>query len=181
MRIVVTEVTGQGNIRRGVLDTARYSDPARCQDLVEQAGLDMPPPYRPEVGRPVYEICVDNQIVWVAWRDLVGPLRELVIMAILADRPAPGRAEGEAQRQRVTPPALGEQVEHDAPGEPAGAQPEDKSARSLDQPEPGDRGEAAMPVPRRDKPGHAGSPDEPVQGVRASGLPNRAPLPASPG
>ncbi len=44
MRVVVTEVTGQGGIRRGVLDTAERSDTDRCMDLIERAALDLPPP-----------------------------------------------------------------------------------------------------------------------------------------
>jgi hypothetical protein len=92
LRIVVTEVTGHGSIRRGVLDTAWHGDAGRCRDLVEQAGLEVAPPYRPEAGKPIYKICVDDKIVWVAGRDLAGPLRELVAMTVLTDRPAPGPA-----------------------------------------------------------------------------------------
>jgi len=45
------------------------------------------PPYRPEAGRPIYQISVDDKTVWVAGRDLAGPLRELVVMTVLSDRP----------------------------------------------------------------------------------------------
>jgi hypothetical protein len=149
VRIVVTEVTGQGSIRRGVLDTAWHSDADRCKDLIKQAALDVPPPYRPEAGRPVYEICVDNKAIWVAWRDLVGPLRELVIMAILTDQPIPGPAGGDDQA-------------------------EDMTARSPDRPQPGDRGVAAEPVPQHGERGDARAPDDPVQDAQARGLPNGA-------
>jgi hypothetical protein len=177
VRIVVTEVTGQGSIRRGVLDTAWHSDPGRCTALIRQADLGAPPPYRPEVGRPVYEICVDDKIVWVAWRDVTGPLRELVTMTILTDQPRPGLAAAGGRRQ-LAQPVPGEQAGQDAPHEPAGAQPGQMPARSSDQPEPGDRGAEATPVPRRDRPTPAESPDDPVQGVRSLRSSDRAQLPA---
>jgi hypothetical protein len=88
VRVVVTEVTGVGSIRRGVLDAAGQSDPDPCMDLIERAALDLPPPYRPVPGRPVYQIRAGESIVFVAERELVGPLRELVMTAL-----APGAAE----------------------------------------------------------------------------------------
>lgn len=88
MRLVVTEVTGHGVIRRGVLDTAGRSDAGRLTDLIERA-LGRPPPYRPVAGRPVYEIRVDDTTVWVAERDLLGPLRELVITTLAEGEHAP--------------------------------------------------------------------------------------------
>lgn len=60
--IVVTEVTGHGSIRRGVLDTAACSDADRFKDLIEQAALDLPPPYQPVTGRPLYQIRADDTI-----------------------------------------------------------------------------------------------------------------------
>jgi len=87
VRIVVTEVTGQGSIRRGVLDTADCSDADRCDDLIRRAALNVPPPYRPVVGRPVYEICAGDKVIWVARRDLAGPLLELV-MTTLGEHPS---------------------------------------------------------------------------------------------
>lgn len=178
VRIVVTEVTGYGGIRRGVLDTAWHSDAGRCRDLVEQAGLDVPPPYRPEAGRPIYKICVDDKIVWVAQRDLAGPLRELVAMTVLTDRPAPGPAEGGDQLMQARPVA-GEQAGHEAPGEVAGAQPDGMPARSPDGPEPGRR-VAALPVPRRARRETVRAPGDPGQGVRAGQLPDTALLSAAP-
>lgn len=126
---------GHGGIRRGVLDTAWHSDAGRCRDLVEQAGLDVPPPYRPEAGRPVYKISVDDKIVWVAQRDLAGPLRELVAMTVLTDRPVPGPAQG-GDQLRQAPPVSGEQAEDEFSGDAGGAQPED-AARG--QPHPNSR------------------------------------------
>jgi hypothetical protein len=172
VRIVVTEVTGHGSIRRGVLDTAWHRDAGRCRDLVEQAGLDVPPPYRPEAGRPIYQISVDDKIVWVAGRDLAGPLRELVAMTVLSDRPAPVPGHGGDQLRQARPVA-GEQAGHDAPGDVAGAQPEGMPARSPDGPGPG-RAVAAMPVPRRGGPEAVRAPEVPASGVRAGQLPDTA-------
>jgi hypothetical protein len=87
---VVTEVTGHGSIRRGVLDTPGRSDAGRLTDLIERAALDCPPPYRPVTGRPLYEIRADDKTVWVAERDLAGPLRELVITTLAeGEHPSP--------------------------------------------------------------------------------------------
>jgi hypothetical protein len=82
VRIVVTEVAGDGSIRRGMLDTAERSDASRCEELIEQAALAVPPPYRPVRGRPIYEIRADDTTVWVAEGELAGPLRELVMTAL---------------------------------------------------------------------------------------------------
>lgn len=104
MRIVVTEVTGQGTIRRGVLDTDHRSDADRCNDLIQRAALDVPPPYRPMAGRPVYEISAGDKASWVAERDLAGPLRELVMIALTdeehtaAEPSADQAADGNAGR-----------------------------------------------------------------------------------
>jgi hypothetical protein len=165
VRIVVTEVTGHGSIRRGVLDTAWHSDAGRCRDLIDQAGLDAPPPYRPEAGKPIYKICVDDKIVWVAGRDLAGPLRELVVMTVLTDRPAPGPADGGDQLIQ-TPPVSGEQAGDEGTGDGGGTQPGAVPARSPDGPEPGDRGVAARPVPRHGGQETARAPDDPAPGVR---------------
>jgi hypothetical protein len=96
VRVVVTEVTGQGAIHRGVLDTADCGDTDRCTELIGQAALEVPPPYRPLPGRPVYHICADDTIVLVARRDLVGPLLELVMTTLAGEHPlAAQRAAGE--------------------------------------------------------------------------------------
>lgn len=82
MRIEVTKVAGDGTIRHGVLDTVGRSDADRCQELIEQAALDVPPPYRPVTGKPVYQIRAGDTVVLVAEGELVGPLRELVMTAL---------------------------------------------------------------------------------------------------
>jgi hypothetical protein len=116
---VVTEVTGHGSIRRGVLDTAGRSDAGRLTDLIERAALDCPPPYRPVTGMPLYEIRADDKTVWVAERDLVGPLRELVITTLAeGEHPSPlsvwppPPADTEADDPATLPAAPG----RDAPG-----------------------------------------------------------------
>jgi hypothetical protein len=86
VRVVVTEVTGAGSIRRGVLDSAGQSDPGRYVDLIERAALDLPPPYRPLPGRPVYHIRAGDTVVLVAERELIGPLRTLVMTALMSGR-----------------------------------------------------------------------------------------------
>ena len=159
---MVTEVTGHGGIRRGVLDTAWHSDVGRCRDLVEQAGLDVPPPYRPEPGRPIYQISVDDTTVWVAQRDLAGPLRELVAMTVLTDRPAHG-----GHQLRQAPPVSGEPAGDEAPGDVAGTQPEDMPARPPNGPGPADRSVTAKPVPRRGGRETVRTPGDPAPGVRA--------------
>ena len=84
MRCEITQVNGDGTIRRARVDTTGRRDAARWERLAEQARLDLPPPYRPHPGEPVYEIAAGERVAQVAEGDLVGPLRELV-RAVLAD------------------------------------------------------------------------------------------------
>jgi hypothetical protein len=79
MKCEVTQVNGDGSIRRALVDTANRHDAARWEGLAGQAHLDVPPPYRPHPGEPVYEIVVDGRAVQIADGDLLGPLRELTI------------------------------------------------------------------------------------------------------
>ncbi len=60
-----------------MVDTASRDDAERWEQLVDGAGLDLPPPYQPEPGETVYEIRVDERVVQVAESGLVGPLEEL--------------------------------------------------------------------------------------------------------
>jgi hypothetical protein len=46
--------------------------------------LEVPPPYRAELGQPVYEVCAGNRVAQVAGGNLLWPLRELVT-AVLAE------------------------------------------------------------------------------------------------
>ncbi len=82
VKVVVTEVAGDGGVRRGVLDTTGRSDASNCEELIERAALAAPPPYRPVRGRPIYEIRAGDTTVWVAEGELAGPLRELVMTAL---------------------------------------------------------------------------------------------------
>jgi hypothetical protein len=70
MKCEVTQVNGDGSIRRALVDTANRHDAARWESLADQAHLDVPPPY---------EIVVDGRAVQIADGDLLGPLRELTI------------------------------------------------------------------------------------------------------
>ena len=79
MKCEVTQVNGDGSIRRALVDTANRHDAARWESLAERAHFDIPPPYRPHPGEPVYEIVVDGRAVQIADGDLLGPLRELTI------------------------------------------------------------------------------------------------------
>ena len=56
MKCAITQVNGDGTIRRAVVDTTGRHDAARWERLADQARLDLPPPYRPHPGEPVYEI-----------------------------------------------------------------------------------------------------------------------------
>jgi hypothetical protein len=84
MKCAITQVNGDGTIRRAVVDTTGRHDAARWERLADQARLDLPPPYRPHPGEPVYEISAGDRVAQVAEGDLVGPLRELV-RAVLTD------------------------------------------------------------------------------------------------
>jgi hypothetical protein len=56
--------------------------PPAGEELVAEAGLNSPPPYRPAPGQPVYLIEAGEQAVAVAEQDLTGPLRELVLTVL---------------------------------------------------------------------------------------------------
>jgi hypothetical protein len=84
MVIEVTRIGGDGSIRRAVVDTAGRDDVARWERLAQQAALEVPPPYRPEPGQPVYQIAVGGHAAQLAEKDLAGPLRELV-SAVLSE------------------------------------------------------------------------------------------------
>jgi hypothetical protein len=44
--------------------------------------LAVPPPYRPVRGRAVYQIRGEGETVLVAEGELIGPLRDLVMVAL---------------------------------------------------------------------------------------------------
>jgi len=144
VRIVVTEVTGQGSIRRGVLDTADCSDADRCDDLIQRAALNVPPPYRPVVGRPVYEICAGDKVIWVARRDLAGPLLELVMATLAGEHPSAAQGAVGASARDCLAGRRGQQLPK---AQPAGGQ------------QPGE-----LDVPEQPR-----APDVPGQDVQAGG------------
>jgi hypothetical protein len=78
MNIEVTRILGDGSIRRVRVEPDKSDDAERWQELVRRANLDLPPPYRPDPGRPVYQVIAGDQSIEVAERGLVGPLRDLV-------------------------------------------------------------------------------------------------------
>lgn len=80
----VRRIGGNGSIRRVNLDTAGRDDAARWEELAESCYLQVPPPYHPEPGQPIYEVCVDDRVAQTAESDLQGPLGEL-ITALLAE------------------------------------------------------------------------------------------------
>jgi hypothetical protein len=84
MVIEVTRIGGDGGIRRVVADTAGREDAARWERLARQAALEVPPPYRPEWGQPVYQISAGGHAARIAEKDRAGPLRELV-SAVLSE------------------------------------------------------------------------------------------------
>ena len=52
MNIEVTRILGDGSIRRARIEPEERSDAARWRELVSRANLNLPPPYRPDPGRP---------------------------------------------------------------------------------------------------------------------------------
>jgi hypothetical protein len=84
MSIEVTEVAGDGTIRRAMIDTSGRGDARRWERLTEDASLAYPPPYRAVPGESVYHIRAGKHSAQVGERDLAGPLQELV-RAVLAE------------------------------------------------------------------------------------------------
>ena len=83
MRLEVTRIAQDGNIRRRLVDTTDRADVGRWESMISQAP-SAPPPYRPAPGDTVYQIGVDDATVMVTEGDLTGTLRDLV-MAVLAE------------------------------------------------------------------------------------------------
>ena len=77
MRVVVTEVGWDGNIRRQALETVALPDAGRWEHLIEQV-LASPPLYRAAPGSPVYVIHAGDRAVLVGEDNLTGSLHELV-------------------------------------------------------------------------------------------------------
>jgi hypothetical protein len=84
VEIVVIAISADGTISRAVVDTAGRVDADWWERLAALAHLEVPPPYRPEPGRAIYEIRARGHVVQVSEGEITGPLRELVI-AVLAE------------------------------------------------------------------------------------------------
>jgi hypothetical protein len=87
MRVVVTQISQDGTMRRRMVDTAASGDADPWEELAARA-LAAPAPYHPVPGGPVYHLRVDDQVVLLAEHDLSGPLYDLVT-AVLAIGEAP--------------------------------------------------------------------------------------------
>lgn len=128
MEIVVTSVGGDGTVHRATVNTAGRADADRWEGLAASAHLEVPPPYRPEPGQPVYEIRAGGDVAQVAEQNLTGPLRELVT-AVLTEggqlRPRPvtcsARHAGRPTRHLIA--AQTETVHMTEAGHPPGALP----------------------------------------------------------
>jgi hypothetical protein len=83
MRLEVTRIAQDGDIRRRMLDTTGRVDAGRWENLVAQAPT-APPPYRADPGDTVYQISVGERTLMVTQDDLTGGLRDLA-MAVLAE------------------------------------------------------------------------------------------------
>ena len=83
MRLEVTRIAQDGDIRRRTLDTTGRVDAGRWENLVAQAPA-VPPPYRAAPGDTVYQISVGERTFMVTEDDLTEALRDLV-MAVLAE------------------------------------------------------------------------------------------------
>jgi hypothetical protein len=83
VKLEVTRIAQDGNIRRRTLDTTDRADASRWDILVNDAPA-FPPPYWASPGDTVYQISVGEKTFMVTEDDLTGPLQDLV-MAVLAE------------------------------------------------------------------------------------------------
>lgn len=67
-------VGADGTVRRATMDTAGRADADRWEQLAASAHLEVPPPYWPEPGNPVYQVRVGTHVAGVAERNLSEPL-----------------------------------------------------------------------------------------------------------
>ena len=87
MRVGVTEISGDGTIRRRAIDTWCLADADRWEHVISQV-LTVPPAYQATPGRPVYIIHTGDRAVLIGEEDLTGPLRDLVITILATGDPA---------------------------------------------------------------------------------------------
>jgi hypothetical protein len=84
VEIAVTAIGADGTVRQAVVETTGRVDADWWEQLAASAHLEVPPPYQPEPGQPVYQVRAGEHVAMVAEQDLAGPLRELV-MAVVAE------------------------------------------------------------------------------------------------
>jgi hypothetical protein len=80
----VTAICADGTVCQAIVETTGRVDADWWEQRAASAHLEVPPPYRPEPGQPVYEVRAAGRVTQVAEGDLAGPLRELVT-AVLAE------------------------------------------------------------------------------------------------
>ena len=84
VEIAVTAIGADGTVLQAMVETTGRADADWWEELAASAHLEVPPPYRPEPGQPVYQVRAGEFVAQVAQQDLAGPLRELVT-AVLAE------------------------------------------------------------------------------------------------
>jgi len=87
VKIVVTRIERDGNLVQREVETSGRSDAGRWERLISNAALDVPPPYEPVPGAPVYQISTGGKSVMLAQRDLTGPMEELVAAVLTEGAP----------------------------------------------------------------------------------------------
>jgi hypothetical protein len=70
VEIAVTAIGADGTVRQAVVETTRRADSDWWEQLAASAHLEVPPPYRPEPGQPVYEVRAGRLVAQVAEREL---------------------------------------------------------------------------------------------------------------
>jgi hypothetical protein len=84
VEIAVTAIGADGTVLQARVESTGRVDGDWWEQLAASAHLEVPPPYRPEPGQPVYDVRAGEHVAQVAEQDLAGPLRELVT-AVLAE------------------------------------------------------------------------------------------------
>jgi len=91
VKVMVTEVSWDGNIRRSALETAGLPDAGRWEYLIEQI-LAFPPRYQAAPGSSVYIIHAGDRAVLVGEENLTGSLHELVMTILQTSGPSGSEA-----------------------------------------------------------------------------------------
>jgi hypothetical protein len=87
---VITEIAGDGSIRRRALDTGSLTGPGRCESLLGRVLSISPRAYRAAPGRPVYVLHAGDRAVVMGEDNLIGSLRQLVTTVLAAGDPCLG-------------------------------------------------------------------------------------------